>query len=62
VFNVNRARAAASLRRLANLDAAVACLGHGQPLTRDAAAELQAAARHLPADTGHNVRDTHHGQ
>jgi glyoxylase-like metal-dependent hydrolase (beta-lactamase superfamily II) len=33
VFNVDRARAAASLRRLADLDATVACFGHGEPLT-----------------------------
>ena len=36
VFNVNRAQAAASLRRLASLDATVACFGHGEPLTRAA--------------------------
>jgi glyoxylase-like metal-dependent hydrolase (beta-lactamase superfamily II) len=38
VFNVNRAQAAASFRRLADLNVAVACFGHGEPLTRDAAA------------------------
>jgi glyoxylase-like metal-dependent hydrolase (beta-lactamase superfamily II) len=58
VFNVNRAQAAASLRRLAGLDATVACFGHGEPLAHDAAAELQAAAQHLPAGTGENVRGT----
>ena len=52
VFNVDRAQAATSLRRLATLDAEVACFGHGEPLTRNAAAELQAAAERLPADTG----------
>jgi glyoxylase-like metal-dependent hydrolase (beta-lactamase superfamily II) len=57
VFNVDRAQAAASLRRLAGLDAAVACFGHGEPLTNDAAAELRAAAQRLPAGTGENVRD-----
>jgi len=36
VFNVNRAQAAASLRRLAGLDATVACFGHGEPLTHAA--------------------------
>jgi glyoxylase-like metal-dependent hydrolase (beta-lactamase superfamily II) len=51
VFNVNRPQAAASLRRLATLDIAVACFGHGEPVTRDATAELQAAARRLPAET-----------
>jgi glyoxylase-like metal-dependent hydrolase (beta-lactamase superfamily II) len=52
VFNVNRAQAAASLRRLAGLDATVACFGHGEPLTH-AAAELQAAARHMPSAAEH---------
>jgi glyoxylase-like metal-dependent hydrolase (beta-lactamase superfamily II) len=46
VFNVDRAAAAASFRRLASLDAAVACFGHGEPLT-DAAGELRAAAQDL---------------
>ncbi len=58
VFNVNRAQAAASLRRLGGLDATVACFGHGEPLTHDAAAELQSAAQRLPADTVRQVRDT----
>ncbi len=58
VFNVNRAQAAASLRRLADLDATVACFGHGEPLTHAAAAELQAAAQHMPSDTSENARDT----
>ncbi len=44
VFNVNRTQAATSLSRLAGLDVTVACFGHGEPLTHDAAAELQAAA------------------
>jgi glyoxylase-like metal-dependent hydrolase (beta-lactamase superfamily II) len=44
VFNVDRAQAAESLRRLAALDVAVACFGHGEPLTSDATAELRAAA------------------
>jgi glyoxylase-like metal-dependent hydrolase (beta-lactamase superfamily II) len=48
VFNADRAEAAASFRRLAGLSAAVACFGHGEPLTRDAAATLQAAAQNLP--------------
>jgi glyoxylase-like metal-dependent hydrolase (beta-lactamase superfamily II) len=55
VFNVDRAQAAASLRRLASLDATVACFGHGEPLTHDAAIELRAAARHLPPATGQPV-------
>ncbi|MGA2830378.1 MAG: MBL fold metallo-hydrolase [Streptosporangiaceae bacterium] len=57
VFNVDRAQAAASLRRLAGLDATVACFGHGEPLTHDAAAELQAAVQHLPSGTGQHARD-----
>jgi glyoxylase-like metal-dependent hydrolase (beta-lactamase superfamily II) len=44
IFNVDRAQAATSLGRLAGLGAAVACFGHGEPLTTDAAAELQTAA------------------
>lgn len=48
VFNVDRVQAAASFRRLADLDATIACFGHGEPLARDAAAELRAAARHAP--------------
>lgn len=59
VFNCDRAQAAASLRRLASLDATVACFGHGEPLTHAAAAELRAAVGHLPADTGQEARDTH---
>ncbi|MFE3604882.1 MBL fold metallo-hydrolase [Streptomyces goshikiensis] len=51
VFNVDRARAEASFRRLAALAPSVACFGHGDPLTTDAAAILRAAAHpapHLP--------------
>ena len=59
VFNVNRAQAAASLRRLAGLDATVACFGHGEPLTHDAAAALHAAARHTPSGTGQNASRGH---
>jgi len=44
VFNVDRAQAAASLRRLAALGTAIACFGHGEPLTGDAATALRAAA------------------
>jgi glyoxylase-like metal-dependent hydrolase (beta-lactamase superfamily II) len=52
VFNVDRAQAAASLRRIATLDVTVACFGHGEPLplTHDATAELRAAAQRLTAD------------
>ena len=48
VFNVDRVQAAASFRRLAGLSVAVACFGHGEPLTHDAGAVLQAAARSQP--------------
>ena len=48
VFNVNRAQAAASFRRLASQTVHVACLGHGEPIEGDAAAALQAAAGRLP--------------
>ncbi len=51
VFNVDRAEAAASLRRLAGLSVAVACFGHGEPLTGDASARLGTAAQSLPADS-----------
>ncbi|WP_328971841.1 MBL fold metallo-hydrolase [Streptomyces sp. NBC_00239] len=46
VFNTDRERALASFRRLAALDPATACFGHGDPLTRDTAKVLaEAAAR-----------------
>jgi hypothetical protein len=48
VFNADPAEAAASLRRMATLDTEVACFGHGEPVTKDAAAELRAAAGRLP--------------
>ncbi|RSS78624.1 MBL fold metallo-hydrolase [Streptomyces sp. WAC06614] len=44
VFNVDRAAAVASFRRLAALEPEVACFGHGDPLVRDTAAVLRAAA------------------
>jgi hypothetical protein len=53
--SANRRQAAASFRRLATLDVTVACFGHGEPLTRDATAEFQAAARRLPADAGEHA-------
>jgi glyoxylase-like metal-dependent hydrolase (beta-lactamase superfamily II) len=40
VFNADPTLAAASARRLASLDAEIACFGHGEPLRRDAAASL----------------------
>ncbi|MFK8911033.1 MBL fold metallo-hydrolase [Streptomyces sp. YS-3] len=44
VFNVDRARARDSFRRLAALAPSVACFGHGDPLTRDAARVLRETA------------------
>jgi hypothetical protein len=49
VFNVDPPQAAASFKRLAILDADIACFGHGEPITQGAAARMQAAAEHLPA-------------
>lgn len=49
VFNLDRQRAIASMRRLAALDADVACFGHGEPVVGGAAAVLRAAADRLPA-------------
>jgi glyoxylase-like metal-dependent hydrolase (beta-lactamase superfamily II) len=45
VFNTDRAQATASFARLAALDSAIACFGHGEPITRDSAALLRAAAQ-----------------
>jgi glyoxylase-like metal-dependent hydrolase (beta-lactamase superfamily II) len=47
VFNTNRAQAAASFGQLASLDTDIACFGHGEPLTQDAASQLRTAARQL---------------
>lgn len=44
VFNVDRAEAAATFRRLAALAPRTVCFGHGDPLTENAAALLEAAA------------------
>ncbi|MEU4428796.1 MBL fold metallo-hydrolase [Actinoplanes sp. NPDC024001] len=44
VFNADPARAAASLRRQAELDTDIACFGHGLPAVGDAAAALRQAA------------------
>jgi glyoxylase-like metal-dependent hydrolase (beta-lactamase superfamily II) len=50
VFNADRTQAAASFRRLARLDAEIACFGHGEPVIQGAAAQLQAAAHQLHDD------------
>ena len=47
VFNNDRAQAAASFQRLADLDTDIACFGHGEPLTQNAVLELRKAARQL---------------
>ncbi len=47
VFNVDRDRAKASLRRQAALDVEIACFGHGEPLTEGATATLRALANRL---------------
>jgi glyoxylase-like metal-dependent hydrolase (beta-lactamase superfamily II) len=44
-FNVNRAQAIDSFRKLADLDVDVACFGHGDPVRSDAAAVLRAATQ-----------------
>ncbi|MFJ6755253.1 MULTISPECIES: MBL fold metallo-hydrolase [unclassified Streptomyces] len=49
VFNVDRGRAIDSFHRLAGLSPAIACFGHGDPLTADTAAALVKAAAETPA-------------
>jgi glyoxylase-like metal-dependent hydrolase (beta-lactamase superfamily II) len=44
VFNVDRALAKVSMRRLASLAPSTVCFGHGDPLTENAAARLSASA------------------
>lgn len=44
VFNVDRTEAAATFRRLAALAPRTVCVGHGDPLTENAAAAMEAAA------------------
>jgi glyoxylase-like metal-dependent hydrolase (beta-lactamase superfamily II) len=50
LFNADRARAAASFRRLASLSVTFACFGHGEPLIQYAATTLEAAAGSQRAD------------
>lgn len=50
VFNTDRARAVASMHRLAALEPSVLCFGHGDPVTVDAAGLLSAAAAGTTAD------------
>jgi glyoxylase-like metal-dependent hydrolase (beta-lactamase superfamily II) len=42
VFNVDRPELMRSLQKLARLDVAVACFGHGAPVTHDAGRQIQA--------------------
>lgn len=44
VFNIDREQAVTSFQRLAALEPATVCFGHGDPLTTDAAAVLRASA------------------
>ncbi|MBT2899228.1 MBL fold metallo-hydrolase, partial [Streptomyces sp. McG3] len=44
VFNVDRAGAATTFRRLAALSPRTVCFGHGDPLTENAAAAMDTAA------------------
>jgi glyoxylase-like metal-dependent hydrolase (beta-lactamase superfamily II) len=44
VFNLDRAQAVASFRRLAALEAEVACFGHGDPVTANASQVLGKSA------------------
>ncbi|GAA0394756.1 MBL fold metallo-hydrolase [Microbispora corallina] len=48
VFNADPAAAVDSFRRQVALEPEIVCFGHGEPLTRDAAALLTAAAARLP--------------
>ncbi|MFD3539229.1 MBL fold metallo-hydrolase [Streptomyces sp. NPDC058662] len=52
VFNVDRARAIESFRRLAALTPSTACFGHGDPLTTDTAAALATAAAEAGTEAG----------
>jgi glyoxylase-like metal-dependent hydrolase (beta-lactamase superfamily II) len=47
MFNEDRVAAAASFRKLAELDFDVACFGHGRPLDRDASLAFRRAAEKL---------------
>ncbi|MFI6707079.1 MBL fold metallo-hydrolase [Nonomuraea sp. NPDC050478] len=47
VFNADRARTAASFRRLADLDLGLVCVGHGDPISGDASACLREVAARL---------------
>jgi len=48
VFNVDRAQAVTSFHRLAGLDTAIACFGHGAPVIGDASTALRRSADRHP--------------
>lgn len=48
MFNLDRAQAIVSFRRLAGLAPDTACFGHGDPLAGGAAGALRAAAARTP--------------
>lgn len=50
MFNTDRAQATASFARVAALDTAIACFGHGEPINHDSAAQLRAAAQQPGGD------------
>lgn len=50
VFNLDRAAAAASFRRLVALDVDVACFGHGEPVLDGVAVRLQEVAAGLATE------------
>jgi len=47
VFNQDRAQTVASFKRLAALDVATACFGHGEPIASGAGAQIRDAAATL---------------
>jgi glyoxylase-like metal-dependent hydrolase (beta-lactamase superfamily II) len=56
-FNLNRTQHAASVRRMAALDAHIVGVGHGEPITEDAADRVHSLAIQEPAPNG-RVRRT----
>lgn len=47
MFNLDRARAIDSFRKIAQLDFDIACIGHGAPLDKDASLEFRRVAEQL---------------
>jgi glyoxylase-like metal-dependent hydrolase (beta-lactamase superfamily II) len=50
IFTCDKAESRRSIRKLAALEASAICFGHGRPLTKDAAAKIQAFAADLPVE------------